>query len=149
MLKKLQLKSWLLMLVMLLGVTNAWAEEETIDFTAQGYTNQQAISSATIEDATNTIVTLDKGTNSNAPKYYTSGTAIRAYGGNYFIVSSDKDIVAIQLTFGSSDGTNEITTDVGTYASGKWTGTAKSVKFTIGGTSGNRRLTGITVTYNK
>ena len=51
------------------------------------------------------------------------------------------------MTFGSSDGSNTITTDVNTYSNGTWTGSATSVKFTIGGTSGNRRIKKIAVTY--
>ena len=64
-------------------------------------------------------------------------------------VSSTKTITEIVITFGSSDGTNAITTDVGTYENGTWSGSSKSVKFTIGGTSGNRRLAGVKVTYTE
>ena len=52
------------------------------------------------------------------------------------------------LTYGSSDGSNTITTDVGSFSNKTWTGDATSVTFTIGGTSGNRRLKGISVTYS-
>ncbi len=118
----------------------------SIDFSAQGYSNEQVISGATIDN--NVSVAFNKGTNSNPPKYYTSGTAIRCYGGNYFTVSTtDGTITKIVLTFGGSDGSNAITTDVATYSNGTWTGSAKSVKFTIGGTSGNRRIKKIAVTY--
>ena len=107
-----------------------------IDLTQQGYSNQQEVSSV----SKNPIkIAFDKGTNSNTPKYYDSGTAVRLYGGGYFTVSSDKTIVKVEITFGSSDGTNAITTDVPTYSNGTWTGNANSVKFSIGGNSGNRR----------
>ncbi len=120
--------------------------ELVIDLTKQGYSNQQEVSSV----SKNPIdVVFNKGSNSNAPKYYTSGTAVRLYGGGYFTVSSDKTIVKVVITFGSSDGTNEITTDSGAYSNGTWTGNANSVKFSIGGTSGNRRIQKITVTYQK
>ena len=122
-----------------------WAADETVTFSGQGYTNQQEITGYT---GTNFSIAFDKGTNSNAPKYYTSGTAIRAYGGNTFTVSSDtKTIEKIEITFGSSDGSNAITTDVDTYKDGTWTGSASSVTFTIGGTTGNRRLASIAVTF--
>lgn len=128
-----------------LSIGQVWAADESVTFSSQGYTNQQVMSSYS---GTDFSVTFNKGTNSNDPKYYSSGTAIRAYGGNYFIVSSStKTIAKIELTFGSSDGSNAITTDVNTYSNGTWTGSATSVKFTIGGTSGNRRLSGIAVTY--
>ena len=119
--------------------------ESSIDFSAQNYTNQQEISSVSIAEGI--TVVFDKGTNSNSPKYYTNGTAIRAYGGNNFTISSETTISSITITFGDSDGSNAITTDCGTYSDGKWIGSANSVKFTIGGSSGNRRIQGITIEF--
>ena len=143
--QKFYFKSLLIALFVLFGGGGISAAVETITFSEQGYTNQQTITTVT---GTGITITFDKGTNSNAPKYYTSGTAIRAYGGNYFTVEANgKTITQIVLGFGSSDGSNAITTDVGTYSSGTWTGEANSVKFTIGGSSGNRRLASISVTY--
>ena len=127
MLKKLHFKSWLLMLCMLLGVGNAWAADETITFSEQGYDNGEVVETVS---GTDFSIAFDKGSNSNAPKYYTSGTAIRAYGGNTMTVSSTKSIAKIEITFGSSDGSNAITTSVGTYSNGTWTGEATSVTFT-------------------
>jgi len=128
-----------------LAFTTAWAADETITFSELGYSNAQEI---TTVNGTNFTITFNKGTNSNAPKYYTSGTAIRVYGGNYFtIASTSKTITKIEITFGSGGDSNAITTDVQTYSNGTWTGSAKSVKFTIGGTSGNRRIASVAVTY--
>lgn len=124
---------------------SAWAGEETIDFSAQGYENGDEVEAV---EATNFAVTFDKGTNSNAPKYYNTGTAIRTYGGNTFTVSSDYTITKITLTFGSGEGNNKITPDVGSFTSPNWTGSASSVTFTIGGASGHRRIQSITVTYD-
>ncbi|MBE6126485.1 MAG: hypothetical protein E7182_00650 [Erysipelotrichaceae bacterium] len=118
---------------------------EDIDISALGFENQQVIEK--IESGICTV-TWNKGTNSNTPKYYTNGAAIRIYGGGYFVVSVDGGTISsIALTFGSSDGSNDIVTDVGSYENGAWSGSASSVKFTIGGTSGNRRIAGITITY--
>ena len=113
----------------------------TLDFTAQGYANQAAVTTLTVSGYT---ATFDKGTNTNGPKYYTNGTAVRVYGSNTITITG-KSIVKIVITFGSSDGTNEITTDVGTFATDTWTGSADSVTFTIGGTSGHRRIAKIEV----
>ena len=116
-----------------------------IDFSAQGYANQQEMTAVTINGIS---FTFDKGTNSNAPKYYTTGTAVRLYGSNSMTVSAGgKTIVSIELVFSSGEGTNEITTDVPTYAEPLWTGEATSVTFTVGGTSGHRRIKGVTVKY--
>ncbi len=121
-------------------------ESTVIDFSAQGYSNATEVTSVTSDDIT---VTFDKGTGSNTSKYYTSGTAVRVYGGNTVTVSaaSGYKIVSISITFGSSDGSNAITADAGTYADGEWAGSADSVVLTIGGTSGNRRFLSITVNY--
>lgn len=125
------------------GAGSAWAAEETITFSELGYENQQAVG---LVKGTNFTLEFDKGTNTNLPKYYTNGSAVRCYGGNWFEVTSDYKITKVVLTFGSSDGSNEITTDVETYSNGTWEGSSKSVKFTIGGTTGNRRIASITVT---
>ena len=53
--------------------------EETIDFTAQSYTNGQAVPNFT---GTNVTITWEQNGGSNAPKYYTTGTAVRMYAKN-------------------------------------------------------------------
>ena len=115
----------------------------TLDLTAQGYANAAEFTSLTSSGVT---MTGNKGTNSNAPKYYTGGNAIRFYGGNTFTISATKAITKITLTFGSSDGSNEITASPGTFSSPDWTGSSTAVTFTIGGTTGNRRISKVEVT---
>lgn len=122
------------------ATTASWTASE------QGYSNQQEMTSATVD--ANVSLAFAKGSNSNTPKYFTSGTALRLYGGNTMTVSSStQTITSIVITFGSSDGTNTISTNVGTYSDGTWEGSANSVTFTVGGTSGNRRISSITVSY--
>ena len=116
----------------------------TLDLTAQGYANQQEVSSLTVDGVT---VAFNKGTNSNAPKFYTSGNAVRVYGGGYITVTSDgKKVTKVEITFGSSDGSNELSADSGTLTGGVWEGDASSVKFTVGGTTGHRRFAKFVVT---
>ena len=136
--------------LLLTGMTS-WGQlrtEASIDFSEQGFANAQELDSVVIEIDDNVSVVFYKGTGSNPPKYYTSGSAIRAYAGNNFVISSTGTITAITLTFGGSDGSNAITTDVGTFDSPSWTGSSSDVVFTIGGTSGNRRIKAIAVTYS-
>ena len=124
------------------------ANSVTFDASEQNYENGAAITSVTIVEGI--TATFDKGSNSNSPKYYTSGYAIRCYGGNNFTIESTVGtIIKIVLTYGSGDGSNAITTDCGEFNSDTWVGNAESVKFTIGGTSGNRRIQKITVTYGE
>ena len=117
---------------------------EKVVFEQSGYSNGEAVSSVQI-GAVN--VTFDKGSNNNAPKYYNTGTAIRVYGGNTFTLASDKTITKVVFTFASGEGSNAISATPGTFSDKTWTGEANSVKFTIGGTSGHRRIASIEVTY--
>lgn len=138
-----------MLLTMMATTGTMWGQTRgSISWTAsgQGYTNQEVITSVTFDASVSG--TFYKGTNNNAPKYYTSGTAIRCYGGNYFTIStSTGNLTSISISFGSSDGSNAITTDVGNYSDGSWNGEATSVTFTIGGTIGNRRIAGFEITY--
>ena len=108
----------------------------TFDFTKQGYANAAEVSSLTVGDYS---VTFASGS-----KYYESGTSIRVYGGKTFTVAGT-NIVKIVITYGSGDKTNVITTDSGEFATDTWTGSADSVKFTVGGSSGHRRIKTIEV----
>lgn len=118
-----------------------------IDLSKQKFTNQQVIKEVTSGPVS---LIFNKGSNTNnSPKYYTSGTAVRLYGGNTMTVSSSKTIVKVELTFDPEEkGKNAITTEPLTYSDGTWTGESNSIKFTVGGTSGHRRVQKVLVTYN-
>lgn len=118
-----------------------------IDLSKQKFTNQQVIKEVTSGPVS---LIFNKGSNTNnSPKYYTSGTAVRLYGGNTMTVSSSKTIVKVELTFDPEEkGKNAITTEPLTYSDGTWTGESNSIKFTVGGTSGHRRVQKVSVTYN-
>ena len=140
--KRKLLLLWTFLLCFTLGT---FAEEITIDFTAKGYANQASVTKVEQDGIT---VTFDKGTNSNAPKYYTSGTAVRLYGGGTMKVSTSSTIQSIVVTFGSSDKTNVITTDNGTWdeTTDTWTGSASEVTFSVGGTKDHRRFSKLVIT---
>lgn len=116
-----------------------------IDLSKQNFTNKQVIKEVTSDPVS---LIFNKGTNTNPPKYYTTGTAVRLYGGNTMIVSSSKTIFKVELTFATGEDTNTITTDSLTYSDGTWTGESNSIKFTVGGKSGHRRVQKVSVTYN-
>lgn len=120
-------------------------DPETIDFSSLSLENGVAYNDPF--DGGNFTVTFASGGNNG--KYYTTGTAIRVYGGGSFTVASaDYTIVKIELTYGSGDGSNTITTNVPTFSNSTWTGSASSVTFTVGDTSGHRRIKKIKVTYD-
>ena len=118
---------------------------ETINMKAQGYDNGSNVTTVTQGDVT---ITFAKGTaQTNTPKYYTTGEAVRCYPGNTMTVSA-QGMTKIELTFGSGDGTNPITVNTGTLNGSTWTGNADEVTFTVGGSSSNRRFAEVKVTMN-
>ena len=137
------------MFLLMSGLT--WGQTRTqIHWVAaeQGYSNAQIVESAVFDD--NVSGVFFQGTNSSAPKYYNTGAAIRCYAGNYFTIETTVgNLTEIVFTFASGEGTNAITTDVGTYEAGTWTGSASSVTFTIDGTSGHRRIAVVDITYSE
>lgn len=117
-----------------------------IDLSKQNFNNQQEIKEVTSDPVS---LIFNKGTNNNnSPKYFTKGEAVRLYAGNTMTVSSSKTIVKVELTFATGEDKNSITTDSKTYSDGTWTGESNSIKFTVGGTKGNRRVQKVSVTYN-
>lgn len=147
------------MVVALCSVTRAaemTASPVTFNFSEMGYTNAQEVTSCEINPVT---LTFDKGTNSNSPKYYNTGTAIRVYGGGTCTISvaSGFKITEVQFTTPSgSNGVNSASTfesngePAGTFANNIWsTGNdvVTELVFTQGGTSGHVRIQKLVVSY--
>ena len=130
-----------------LGVTNAWAETAKVDFSTL-YSADTDVSSTTFSVVEGISLAFNKGTGSTAPKYYKSGTAVRLYAKGTMTVSSTiGKITKITLAYGSSDKTNTISVNCGSFSTPDWTGEADEVIFTIDGTSGHRRIKSVEVTY--
>ena len=124
---------------------SATSGTETIDFSALGYTNGANV---TTVNSGSVSINFSKGTNkSNSPKYYTTGVAVRIYGGNSFTVTAGKNVTKVVFTFSSGEGDNQIIADSGNISNDIWEGKAESVTFTIDGTSGHRRISKLEVTY--
>ncbi len=120
----------------------------SIDFSEQGYSNGQDLGGQEIFIDDNVSIIFFNGTNSNSPRYFSTGTAVRCYSGNYFTVTTTVGTISdITLTFGSGDGENEITTDVGSFDVSSWNGNDAIVNFFIGGTTYHRRIRTVTVNY--
>lgn len=133
------------LLAVAMTATVMMAETASVTFSAAGYENAEELVAERLGDV---VVAFDKGTGSTTPKYYTSGTAARCYAKNTMTFASETaTITQIKLTYGSSDGTNAITADKGTFANDTWTGSETSVVLTVGGTTGHRRIAAIEVTY--
>ena len=134
-----------LLMFLTLVSTHAWGADVTLDFTTQGYTNSKNMNdvSLTVSGVTAKFAKGSSGTN---PTYYTSGTHVRCYYKNTITITSSSTITKIVFTFASGENSNTITPSSGTLTSGTWTGSATSVTFTIGGTSGHRRIQKLVVT---
>lgn len=148
------MKKLTFMFVMLLMAALGFAQETaTATWVAseQGYANGEAVEAFTINAAVS--ATTDAGTNSNAPKYYDTGTALRLYGSNSLTLTCVTNLTKVVITYSGTSYAGEVSANVGTYALdgavGTWTGEAKSVTFTRGGTSGHVRIQKIEVTYVK
>lgn len=126
-------------------VTAAETPTLTFDFSAQGYEN--GVQYTSIDGDAN--ITISFGDGANDGKYYNTGTAIRIYGGGHMTIAGGEGVTIskIVLEFGAGDGSNAISTDVGTYDNGQWIGSAQTVTFTAGGTSGHRRIMKVKVFY--
>lgn len=158
------MKKALLTLAAVLGMGFA-ANADVVSVITEDLKYGNAVEVSKIEMNSDITISLSKGSNSNAPKYYTSGSAIRFYGGNTmtFTAASGFEITDITITqnaggngwnAGSSvkvDGkTGTFTGTTGsqkTTAESIWNGKASSVEVTNGGTKGNVRLGTIKVTY--
>lgn len=126
----------------------AKAGEVTINLSAQGYLNAQDVSTLTVDGVT---LTFSKADGNNGPKYYTTGKAVRLYGGNTLTVdASPEAIVQITMGFasGNSPSTSNFSVDCGSATPGvttTWTGNSSTVVFTNTAPSGHWRLQTITV----
>lgn len=131
-------------------VTPGDGEDVTIVWADQGYENAQDLTTFTQDGIT---YSFSAGSNSNAPKYYVTGTAIRLYGGNSMTLSVPEGTLMTQVVFtvGSSNPFNAASTaSVGTFnvENATWTSTAgaQSVTFTQGGASGHVRIEKMVIT---
>ena len=126
----------------------------TATFNEMGYTNAEKVPEIALGDGEGhgdaTILFAKEQSAPNYPAYYTASGALHAYAKNTITINSTSatsTITNVQFTFAAKeDGSNTIGANVGTYADGTWSGSAESVVFTIGGETGHRKITSITVT---
>lgn len=129
----------------------------SITFSEQGYQNQQDFNgqSITLGDAK---LSFSKGSGSTTPKYYTTGTAMRLYGGNTLTISSSKTISKVEFTYGEDyNGTSyyptadnsTVTPGTYDYSTHTWTGSANEIVLSRSASTGHFRIVSITITYAK
>lgn len=128
--------SFLMLLSFICGGMNAG----TIDFSTLGLGN--GVQYTTPFDGGDFTVTFAGGANDG--KYYTTGTAIRVYGGGTMTIAAKSgNLTKLVITFdGSNKPADGTVVDGGTYdaETGTWTGSASSVVFTRPSGSGHWRV---------
>ena len=150
------MKKFLLSILCLVAVAlTGYATEAKIVFSDLNYENGQELPSITVDE--NITLTFDKGTNSNTPKYFNTGTAARLYGGNTMTITAINGctIESVVMNTGSSNKFHaESSVTNGTLTVDGTVGTISGVSsntttITQGGTSGHVRITDMTITYTE
>lgn len=116
----------------------------------QGYANAEDVTEFTIAEGITAVTS--KGGNTNGPKYYTTGEAVRLYAGNTLTITSEKKIGKIEFTLTGSSKQMLLEANVGMYSFenkvGTWTGEANEIVFTVPAGSGNQaRIQSIKIWY--
>ena len=91
----------------------------SVTFADFGWENQTAMEVVTLTDGT--TLSFDAGGNSNGPKSYTTGNAVRMYPKNSVVINSSKKIASIKITCDNYNGTlynasGDISSDPGSVA---------------------------------
>ncbi|MCI5980623.1 MAG: hypothetical protein MRZ38_07080 [Muribaculaceae bacterium] len=142
--------TFLLMTILAIGYSHA--ATETIDFSKQKYENQQVVTTLKGENCT---ITFGKGS-STACTYYTTGKAVRIYGGGSVQITSSLAITKVVYTFAkgnaptSSNCTINPSTGKATLGTTSltWTGNTQSLKITRTSGKDHWRLQKIEITYD-
>ena len=146
-------KNLLSLSVAVAAAFGANADTVDINFSQLGYSNATAVEKVNTNGAPVSIVCSNGTNNSNGPKYYTSGTALRMYSGNAMTVSADEGYSITKVEFTQVSGypfngkVNNI--DNAVSVSGlvsTWTGESDNIVFDHTG-SAQWRITKMTVTY--
>ena len=125
-----------------MGMRGQTRDVETFTFSELGFGNAEDV---TAVEGDNVTLTFAQGTNANnAPKYYTTGSAVRMYTGNTLEVALNNQegetrITAIDFTFVSNSYAGSLQ---------NWTGSETSVSFT-NTASGQARIQVIAVTFSE
>lgn len=88
------------------NAVTAGTTSTTIDLSTLGLTNAAEVTTVTMPDES--TITFDKGTNSNAPKYYTATNGIRVYANNTITFTGKATIAKVVFTCDSYKGTDYV-----------------------------------------
>ena len=127
------------------SAATAGEETITVDLNTLGFTNQQEV--VTIDLSDGTKITLDKGTNTNVPKFYEATKGIRVYANNTITFAGKSPIAKIVFTCDVYNNTNQVGNSTATVA---FDGNNAVYTNAIASGSGVQlRVQTITITYAK
>lgn len=115
----------------------------SVTFSEMGFDNGTAIGNIVIGPVS---LSSDKGSNSNAPKYYNTGTSMRLYGGNTLTFTYTRPITQISFTI-SEGSASALQASTGTLNNSTWTGSTTSVVISNKNASGHLKISSISVSY--
>ena len=143
------LKSLLLLCALIVGSLSGWADEVTFDLSSS--TDAISFTEGGI------TATFDKGTGSNAPKWYSTGSALRLYGKGTLTISGGVNTIT-KIVVTTPSASNNMTSsnssvNVGSLSVssgvGTWTGNASQVVLSNTASNGHWRVSRIVVTYSR
>lgn len=107
-----------------------------------GYAHDTELSTVTVSPGV--TISAEKGNASTAPRFWTNGSEkqFRIYAGSTMTISAE-GITKIEFTW-TTKNSPTLSAATGTMSGTTWTGSASSIKFTVGG-SGHLRITKIVV----
>lgn len=97
--------------------TTPSSESITIDLATLGYENAEDVTNITLSDGTSII--FDKGTNANAPKYYTATKGVRVYANNTITFEGKSKIANVVMTCDSYNGIDYVGNTTATISSNR------------------------------
>jgi len=144
------MKKFTLMMLAVLATLSTFAqsnEPKPVELTwranSMGWDNAQEVTAFNL--AADLTATVAKGSGSNAPKYYTTGDALRLYAGNT-ITLQGAAITRIEFVMTGEEKQMRLEGDG--YDNGVWTGQADAVTLNVPSTSGSQaRIQRIIVHY--
>ena len=142
------MKKFLSLFAAVLFAGSMMAEPIILDYSAKGYANQQDLDGVAVTEGVISI-TLAKGSGSNGPKYYTTGTGARTYGGNTMTIACSEGLITT-IVFDFTQNDKDYTVDAGVYskADAMWTGSAETILFTTEAGSGHNRIRSVAIYLN-
>ena len=146
------LRSFLTLLMLMVWASGFAQDTETIDLTAKGLKDATVVSEVT---GTDVKLSFAKGSNTNAPKYYTADNTVRLYANKTLTISSTTKKIA-QIVFTLAPDKKAIEPDTKSFSTGSysasthtWTGKTNKIILTQKTSGKQFRIQKLVITFVK